>query len=66
MKEVFTDKRTEKILMCDPHVGGAVMFGRSKFFCGVLVQPEHAFDPEDHEKMDEFLGLIWCEMRFFQ
>lgn len=51
----------ENMLMHDPHVKGAVMFGRGRFYCGVLVEPkeEYAFDPSDTNKLAEFRNLIW-------
>ena len=51
----------EKILMGDPHVNGAIMFGRSRFNVGVLVNPKerYAFDPSDEKKLSEFRSLIW-------
>ena len=52
---------TEKILMGDPLVSGAVMFGRSRFNVGVLVSPKakYAFDPSDEKKLSEFRSFIW-------
>ena len=51
----------EKILMGDPHVGGAIMFGRSRFNVGVLISPkeQYAFDPKEEKKLAEFRALIW-------
>ena len=51
----------EKILMGDPLVNGAIMFGRSRFNVGVLVNPKerYAFDPSDEKKLSEFRSLIW-------
>lgn len=53
--------RSERMLMRDPHVSDAVMFGRKRFFCGILVNPtpELSFDPADKEKLSAFRGLIW-------
>ena len=47
--------------MNDPHVKGAVMFGHSRFNCGVLVEPteEYSLDPADETKLAEFRSLIW-------
>ena len=47
--------------MNDTHVKGAVMFGHSRFNCGVLVDPaeEYTFDPSDELKLAEFRNLIW-------
>lgn len=49
------------MLMRDPLVSGAVMFGRGRFHCGVLVEPKeaYAFDPNDIRKLAEFRSLIW-------
>ena len=52
--------------MSDPHVGGAVMFGRSRFNVGVLVSPSQdlIFSPNDERKLTEYRDLlslvIWC------
>ena len=45
----------------DPHVKGAVIFGRGRFYCGVLIEPkeEFEFDPSDENKLAEFRSLIW-------
>ena len=49
------------MLMNDPHVKGAVMFGHSRFNCGVLVEPaeEYSFDLADETKLAEFRSRIW-------
>ncbi|THH09230.1 hypothetical protein EW145_g2182 [Phellinidium pouzarii] len=51
----------EVMLNRDPLVHGAMMFGRSRFHCGILVQPKEpfAFDPVDTKKVIEFRNLIW-------
>ena len=51
----------EPMLMSDPHVSGAVMFGRSRFNVGVLVCPKeaYAFDHNDESQLSEFRSLIW-------
>nr|WGM49229.1 carboxylic acid reductase [Boreostereum vibrans] len=51
----------ESILMQDPHVASAVIFGRGQFQNGVLVdpKPQFAFDPTDEVKLAEFRNLIW-------
>lgn len=53
---------TETILIQDPHVKAAVMFGRGQFQNGILVdpKPEYSFDPVDEAKLVEFRNLIWC------
>lgn len=52
---------SEAILLQDPHVACAIMFGRGQTQNGVLVDPapEYAFDPEDEEKLVEFRNKIW-------
>lgn len=51
----------ETILVQDPHVKAAVMFGRGQFQNGILVdpKPEYAFDPVDEAQLVEFRNLIW-------
>ncbi|THH03938.1 hypothetical protein EW145_g5884 [Phellinidium pouzarii] len=51
----------EGMLGRDPFVHGSILFGRSRFYCGVLVQPKQpfAFDPTDTKKVVEFRNLIW-------
>ena len=45
----------------DPLIESAVIFGRGRFQCGVLVQPsrEHAFDSSDTEKLIQYRKGIW-------
>lgn len=45
----------------DPIVASSVMFGRGKFNAGILVAPvqEHAIDPTDSKKLEEFRKKIW-------
>lgn len=52
---------TETILIQDPHVKAAVMFGRGQFQNGILIdpKPEYSFDPVDEAKVVEFRNLIW-------
>ncbi|KAH8110855.1 acetyl-CoA synthetase-like protein [Phellopilus nigrolimitatus] len=51
----------EKMLARDPLVSYAVIFGRGRFHCGVLVEPkeQHAFNPTDTKKLVEFRNRIW-------
>ncbi|THH07788.1 hypothetical protein EW145_g3144 [Phellinidium pouzarii] len=51
----------EDMLNRDAIVHGSMMFGRSRFHCGVLVQPKEpfAFDPADTKKVVEFRNYIW-------
>ncbi|KAI0050783.1 acetyl-CoA synthetase-like protein [Auriscalpium vulgare] len=51
----------EAIMVQDPHVSAALMFGRGRLQNGILVQPklDIAFDPEDQQKLAEFRNLIW-------
>lgn len=52
---------TENILMRDPHVKTAIIFGRGRFNVGVLIEPtkEHIFDPADQEKLVAYRNKIW-------
>ena len=45
----------------DPHIKGAVMFGRGRFNAGVIIDPfpQYAFDPVDTEKLANFRNAIW-------
>ena len=51
----------EGILVQDPHILSAVMFGRGRFQNGVLIdpKPEFAFDPKDEAKLEAFRKSIW-------
>ncbi|KAI0795664.1 acetyl-CoA synthetase-like protein [Abortiporus biennis] len=54
----------EKILIQDPHISNVVIFGRGKFYNGVLVDPlpEIAFDPNGpggEKSLEQFRHLIW-------
>ncbi|KAF8997175.1 hypothetical protein BDQ17DRAFT_1411496 [Cyathus striatus] len=48
-------------LLKDPKIKSALVFGRSKFQPGVLIQPspEYIFDPSDEVKLEEYRNLIW-------
>lgn len=45
----------------DPHVQAAVMFGRGRFYPGVVIdpKPEFRFDPIDEAALSDFRNLIW-------
>ncbi|OBZ65571.1 Polyketide synthase HetM [Grifola frondosa] len=51
----------EAILSTDPHIAGAVIFGKGKFQNGVLIEPKEdfGFDPEEQSKLAEFRMKIW-------
>lgn len=51
----------ENILNQDLHVQAAVMFGRGRFYPGVVVdpKPEFRFDPVDEVALSDFRNLIW-------
>lgn len=51
----------EHILNSDPMVKAAIMFGRSRFHNGVLIEPapEHPVDLADEEKIAEFRNAVW-------
>ncbi|KAH8110847.1 acetyl-CoA synthetase-like protein [Phellopilus nigrolimitatus] len=51
----------EKMLARNSLVNHAIIFGRGRFHCGVLVEPKepYAFDPTDTKKLVEFRNRIW-------
>ncbi|KAJ6588257.1 acetyl-CoA synthetase-like protein [Mycena capillaripes] len=49
----------EAILLKDPIIKYAVMFGRSQFHAGVLIFPTDPFDPSDEQRVIEFRRSIW-------
>ncbi|KAJ7508328.1 hypothetical protein B0H11DRAFT_1704324, partial [Mycena galericulata] len=49
----------EAIILKDPLIKHAVMFGRSRFNAGVLVFPTQPFNPADTERVVEFRRAIW-------
>lgn len=52
--------------MAHSAISGAVMFGRGKHGCGVLLElrPTHDFDPKDTKVLVEFRNTIWCASLF--
>ncbi|KAJ7575926.1 hypothetical protein C8J56DRAFT_1032190 [Mycena floridula] len=51
----------ESILVKDPRISSAIMFGRGRFHAGVIVapSPEHAFNPTDIIHLETYRNLIW-------
>ncbi|KAI8989661.1 acetyl-CoA synthetase-like protein [Trametes punicea] len=49
----------EAILLQDPNIAAAIIFGRGRFQNGVLIQPQEQFDPDDEAKLAEFRTKIW-------
>ncbi|KAI0632701.1 acetyl-CoA synthetase-like protein [Trametes polyzona] len=49
----------EAILLQDPHVHAALMFGRGRFQNGVIIQPKELFDPSDDAALEAFRNVIW-------
>ena len=51
----------EGLIMSSPMVIGAVMFGREKNQCGILIEPapSHAIDPTDPIALPKFRNMIW-------
>ncbi|OSD00742.1 acetyl-CoA synthetase-like protein [Trametes coccinea BRFM310] len=47
------------IVLQDPHVHAAIMFGQGREQNGILIQPREPFDPRDAEKLEEFRNTIW-------
>ncbi|KAK0458897.1 uncharacterized protein EV420DRAFT_1269857 [Desarmillaria tabescens] len=51
----------EGILNQDPHIAGSIMFGRGRFYAGVLVDPKPEFkiNPSDTNQLVDFRDKIW-------
>ncbi|KAI9058630.1 acetyl-CoA synthetase-like protein [Trametes sanguinea] len=49
----------EAILLQDPHVHAAIIFGQGRVQNGVIIQPKEPFDPSDEKKLEEFRNKIW-------
>ncbi|KAI0659473.1 acetyl-CoA synthetase-like protein [Cubamyces menziesii] len=49
----------EAILLQDPNIHAAIIFGRGRLQNGVIVQPKEPFDPSDEAKLEEFRNKIW-------
>ncbi|CAK5268755.1 unnamed protein product [Mycena citricolor] len=51
----------EDVMIADPNITGAVMFGRERNQVGVLIEPapQHKIDPRDETQLAEFRNLIW-------
>lgn len=60
---IEADLSSEAIMMKDPRIRSAVMFGQGKFNTGVIIDPipEFQFDCCDRQKFAEFRNLIWFE-----
>ncbi|PBK62268.1 NRPS-like enzyme [Armillaria solidipes] len=57
----LTISNAEAVLTGDKRIAAAVMFGRSKFQPGVLIQPtgDEIFDPRDVTRLAEYRTNIW-------
>ncbi|KAJ7667223.1 hypothetical protein B0H17DRAFT_990381 [Mycena rosella] len=49
----------EAILLKNPEIKYAVMFGRSKFHAGVILFPAEPIDPTDIQRVIEFRRKVW-------
>ncbi|KAI0743082.1 acetyl-CoA synthetase-like protein [Daedaleopsis nitida] len=49
----------EAMMLEDPSIHCAIMFGRGRLQNGVLIQPVESFDPEDELRLAEFRNKIW-------
>ncbi|KAI0050801.1 acetyl-CoA synthetase-like protein [Auriscalpium vulgare] len=51
----------EAMLVRDPHIAAAIMFGQGRLQNGVLIEPAAAFsfDPDEPGRLAEFRNLIW-------
>ncbi len=53
----------EAILLQDPLVHAAIIFGRGRFQNGVIIQPKEPFESSDEAKLEEFRNAVWCVHR---
>ncbi|KAJ7622628.1 putative aminoadipate reductase [Mycena polygramma] len=55
----------EDTIVANPHIAGAVMFGRERNQVGVLIEPNPRYkvDPEDDHQVAEYRNLIWPAMQ---
>ena len=53
---------TEAILVQDPHIRAAVIFGRGRPQNGVIIEPapKFKFDVDDEVAWEMFIEMIWC------
>ncbi|KAI0651021.1 acetyl-CoA synthetase-like protein [Trametes meyenii] len=49
----------EAILLQDPNISSAIIFGRGRFQNGIIIQPQKPFDPSDQAKLEGFRNKIW-------
>lgn len=51
----------EGVITANAMVNGAVMFGRGRSQCGVLIEPkpDYAIDPNNEQELIDFRNTIW-------
>ncbi|KAI8993761.1 acetyl-CoA synthetase-like protein [Trametes punicea] len=51
----------EGVLVHDPHIASAIIFGRHRIEPGVLIEPASGFSitPGDSQQLEEFVNAIW-------
>ncbi|CDO76172.1 hypothetical protein BN946_scf185034.g5 [Trametes cinnabarina] len=49
----------EAILLQDPHVQAAIIFGQGRSQNGVIIQPKEPFDFSNEKKLGEFRNKVW-------
>ncbi|KAI0673258.1 acetyl-CoA synthetase-like protein [Trametes maxima] len=49
----------EAILLQDPNIFSAIIFGRGRLQNGVIIQPQNPFEPSDEIKLEEFRNKVW-------
>ena len=61
MSMLLTQWNTETILVQDPHIRAAVIFGRGRTQNGVIIEPAAGFkfDVEDVLERERFIECIW-------
>ncbi len=50
---------SEAVLVQDPYIAAAVVFGSGRAQVGVLIQPKEPFDTSDRVKVRSFRDIIW-------
>ena len=62
MTMLLTQWNTETILVQDPRIRAAVIFGRGRTQNGVIIEPaqEFKFDVDDEIEKEHFIKKIWC------
>ena len=47
------------MLLQDPKIAAAIIFGRGRPQNGVIIEPKEPFDPSDETKLETFRNQVW-------